>query len=301
MIPPPQTPLTVAAIQASPDPGDVAGNAALGARLVEQAAVGGVRLAVLPELFLCAYHPPTLHAEPEASDVAADEDGRVTDFRLAPLVAASRSYGVVVVVGGAVRHADDRRTCSALLVDPSGSVSVVYDKQNLWGPDERALFTPGGRGATLVLDGWRLAVGICYDGCFPEHGRAAADDGAHGYLCPSGYLDGSQHRRDLYYAARALDNTMYVVFANSVGGAPPWRFNGGAAVYDPEGRPLVKGRDDGQEVVVATLDPEELVRVRDTHTMLRDRPTTTGGPRVLASVEKPGCAAARRSADCSAS
>ncbi len=216
----------------------------------------------------------------------ADVDGRVTDPRLAPLVAASRSYGVVVLVGGAVRHADGRRTCSALLVDPSGSVTVVYDKQNLWGPDERALFTPGRRGATLTLDGWRLAVGICYDGCFPEHGRAAADDGAHGYLCPSGYLDGSQHRRDLYYAARALDNTMYVVFANSVGGAPPWRFNGGAAVYDPEGRPLARGRDDGEEVVVATLDPVELVRVRDTHTMLRDRPTATGSPRV-ARVRRP--------------
>ena len=283
MMSPPQAPLTVAAIQASPGPGDVAGNAVLGARLVERAAAGGARLAVLPELFLCAYHPPTLYAQPEASDVRADEDGRCTDPRLAPLAAASRSCGVVVLVGGAIRHADDRRTCSALLVDPSGSVSVVYDKQNLWGPDERALFTPGRRGATVVLDDWRLAVGICYDGCFPEHGRAAADHGAHAYLCPSGYLDGSQHRRDLYYAARALDNTMYVVFANSVGGAPPWSFNGGAAVYDPEGRPLAKGRDDGDDVVVATLDPVELARVRETHTMLRDRPTALGGPRLLVS------------------
>ena len=152
---------------------------------------------------------------------------------------------MTVVVGAAVRHPDGRRTISALVVDRAGAARVGYDKQQLWG-GERELFSPGGRGATLLVDDWRLGLGICYDGCFPEHGRAAALDGAHGYLCPSGYLAGSEHRRDLYYAARALDNTMFVVFANSVGGADPWRFNGGAAVYDPQGRALVRGADEGR-------------------------------------------------------
>ena len=46
-----------------------------------------------------------------------------------------------------------------------------YDKQHLCGPDEHELFIPGERGATLVVDGWRLGLGICYDGCFPEHAR----------------------------------------------------------------------------------------------------------------------------------
>jgi hypothetical protein len=46
-------------------------------------------------------------------------------------------------------------------------------------------------------------------------------------------------------------------------------------VYDPQGRPVAKGPDEGEAVVVATLDPVELARVSDTHTMLRDRP---GGP-----------------------
>jgi predicted amidohydrolase len=174
------------------------------------------------------------------------------------------------VVGASVRHPDGRRTCSALIVDRAGVARVGYDKQQLWG-GERELFSPGGRGATLLVDGWRLGLGICYDGCFPEHGRAAAADGAHGYLCPSGYLAGSEHRRDLYYAARALDNTMYVVFANAVGGTDPWRFNGGAAVYDPQGRPLVRGADSGEDVLVAVLEPGPLAETRAAHTMLADR------------------------------
>ncbi|GIF50229.1 putative amidohydrolase [Asanoa ferruginea] len=268
---PPATPLPVAAAQATPAPGDIAHNASLAARLVGQAADAGARLVVLPELFLCAYHPPTLHADPAATDLAAGEAGEIDDGRLDPLRVAARERSVVVVVGASVRHGDGRRTCSAVLVERTGKTVTAYDKQLLWGPEENALFTPGTSGATLLVDGWRLGLGICYDGCFPEHGRAAADDGAHGYLVPSGYVVGSAHRRDVYYAARALDNTMYVVFANSVGGDPDWSFNGGAAVYDPEGRPLVRAADEGESVVVATLDPAELARVRAAHTMLRDR------------------------------
>lgn len=274
----PTHPLTVAAVQADPVPGDVAGNAAAAARWAGRATATGARVVVLPELFLPAYHPPTLAADPTGTDLAADPDGAVTDPRLDPLRHAARDGGATVVVGAAVRHPDRRRTISALVVDPTGGVRVGYDKQQLWG-DERDLFDAGRRGATLLVDDWRLGLGICYDGCFPEHGRAAAADGAHGYLCPSGYLAGSAHRRDLYYAARALDNTMYVVFANAVGGADPWRFNGGAAVYDPQGRTLARGADTGEEVVPATLDPAELAATRAAHTMLLDRLPDQGLPR----------------------
>jgi 5-aminopentanamidase len=288
--------LMVAAVQATPTPGDVAANAGLGAGLVAQAQ--GARVVVLPELFLSAYHPPTLYAEPDQSHVAASADATVDDPRLDPLREAARAIAAIIVVGAAVRHMDGRRTCSALVVSHDGSIVVGYDKETLWGPDERALFTPGDRGTTLSVDGWRLGLGICYDGCFPEHGRAAAEDGAHACLYPSGYLAGSSHRRDIYYAARALDNTMYVAFANSVGEVSPiprllataglagarssrsrYVFNGGAAVYDPEGRVLVRAPDEGEAVVVATLDPNELARVRRTHTMLDDLPRGASGQR----------------------
>ncbi|MFG1745943.1 carbon-nitrogen hydrolase family protein [Micromonospora chalcea] len=272
----PARPLTVAAVQAQPVPGDVAGNARAAARLVARAE--GARVVVLPELFLPAYHPPTLGADPEGTDVAADADGRVADPRLDPLRTAAADAGAAVVIGAAVRHPDRRRTISSLVVDPAGTVTAAYDKQQLWS-GEREMFDAGRRGATLDVDTWRFGLGVCYDGCFPEHARAAAGDGAHGYLCPSGYLAGSEHRRDLYYAARALDNTMYVVFANVVGGADPWRFNGGAAVYDPEGRPLARGADTGEDVLVATLDPEALAATRAAHTMLLDRPVDAGAAR----------------------
>ncbi|RGC67099.1 (R)-stereoselective amidase [Micromonospora sp. MW-13] len=275
---PPAAPLTVAAVQADPVPGDVAGNAVAAARLTGRAVAEGARVVVLPELFLPGYHLPALAADPAGTDLAAAGDGTVPDARLDPLRAAARDGAAVVVVGAAVRHPDGRRTICALVVDRAGVAHAAYDKQQLWG-DERELFQPGRRGATLLVDDWRFGLGICYDGCFPEHGRAAASDGAHGYLCPSAYLAGSAHRRDLYYAARALDNTMFVVFANAVDGADPWRFNGGAAVYDPQGQPLARGADTGEDVLVAVLDPAVLAATRAAHSMLVDRPADAGAAR----------------------
>jgi 5-aminopentanamidase len=274
-------PLRVAAAQAEAVPGDIAANATTAARLVRRAADEGAALCVLPELFLPAYDPPTLHADPAGTDLAADDGGGIADPRLDPLAAAAAQRATVVLVGAAVRRPDGRRTLSSLLVDRAGTVLAAYDKQHLWGPDERALFVPGDGGVSVEVDGWRLGLGICYDGCFPEHGRAVAGDGAHGYLCPSAFVVGSQHRRDLYYAARALDNTMYVVFANAVGGAGEWRFCGGAAVFDPQGQPLARAADDGEAVVHADLDPEELTRVRAKHRMLLDRRTDLGARRWL--------------------
>ena len=175
-----------------------------------------------------------------------------------------------MVVGAAVLRAPDRTTLSLLVVDPAGGVSAAYDKQHLFS-DEREFFTPGDHGASIVVDGWELGLGVCYDGCFPEHAAAAARDGAAAYLCPSAYYTGSEHRRDLYYPARALDNGIYVVLAGLTGRCGEHEFNGGSAVYDPEGRPLARTGDEIGAVVVAELARNEIERVRAEHPMGRER------------------------------
>jgi 5-aminopentanamidase len=249
--------------------------------LLARAAGEGARLVVFPELFLPAYDYDALCADPGGTFLRVDDGDRVDDARLDALREEARRHRAVVVVGAALRRESGRRTLSSLVIDAEGAAIAAYDKQQLWGPDEAEIFAPGEMGETLVLGDWRLGLGVCYDGCFPEHGRAAALDGAHGYLCPGAFLRGSEHRRDLYYAARALDNPMYVVFANAGAGRGRMRSTGGAAFYEPEGRPTARGGDAGDAIVIAELDPRELARVRERHTMLRDRRGDLGGPRRL--------------------
>jgi 5-aminopentanamidase len=256
-------PLRVAAAQAESVSGDVDANVATAVRVVGSAAQNGARLVVLPELFLTGY-------DPDAWGVDQDAAVTVTDPRLEPLSEAAREWSVVVVVGAEVRRAPDRHTLSLLVFDTTGEVSAPYDKQHMFDA-ERGFFTPGDHGATITLDGWRIGLGICYDGCFPEHAAAAAGDGAMAYVCPSAYYVGSEHRRDLYYAARALDNGIYVVYSGLAGKCGGYGFNGGSTVYDPEGRPVDRVGDEVPAIAYADLDAAEVRRVQEMNPIGRDR------------------------------
>ncbi|NUR07454.1 MAG: carbon-nitrogen hydrolase family protein [Nocardioidaceae bacterium] len=254
------TVLRVASAQAESVPGDVAANVATAVSLVTEAADAGARVVVLPELFLTGYDPQVW---------THDHSLALDDERLDPLREVARARSVLVVAGAAVRRALDESTLSLLVVPPDGELGAPYDKQHLFA-HEREFFSPGGHGTTVALDGWDLALGVCYDGCFPEHALSAAAGGATAYLCPAAYFVGAEHRRDVYYAARALDNGMYVVFSGLTGRCGAAEFCGGSAVYDPEGRP-VERMGTGRGMVVADLHLDVVQRTRKEHPMAEDR------------------------------
>ncbi len=257
-------PLRVAAAQAASVAGDLAANVATAGRLVSEAAEQGAALVVLPEAFLTGYDP-AVFAGPLPVDGRWDWLDPLRDK------AIETQLGVVA---GIVLQRDGRRTLSSLVVGRDGTIEVPYDKQHLVGA-EREHLSPGDHGASLVVDAVELGLAVCYDGCFPEHARAASDAGAIGYLCGAAYLRGSEHRRDLYYAARALDNGCYVVLAGLTGRCGSQEFSGGSAIYDPEGRPLARlGEQAG--VVVADLDPAVVASTRAAHSMGHDRLASLG-------------------------
>jgi predicted amidohydrolase len=256
--------LTLAAAQAESSPGDVDANVRTAVELVREAAGLGAQVVVLPETFLTGYD----------LGVFAGRLPSLADLPLDPLREAAGDTGAVVVASSAL-EAGGVKTISSVVVQPDGAVGAPYDKQHLDG-EEKKYFTPGDHGASIRVHGLELGLSICYDGCFPEHARAAAQDGAVAYLSSAAYFDGGEHRRDLYYAARAVENGMYVVFAGLTGTARQGRgFSGGSAVYDPEGRPLVRlGTERG--VAVADLDTDLVEETRARHTMLADHRDTLG-------------------------
>ena len=255
--------LVVAAAQAQAVAGELDTNVRTAAGLVREAADRGAQVVVLPETFMTGYD----------LDAFAGRLPSLADLPLAPLRDAARDSGAVVVAGCAL-EAEGLKTISSIVVQPDGSVVVPYDKQHLDG-DEKRYFTPGDHGASIRVHGLELGLSICYDGCFPEHARAAAADGAVAYLSSSAYFVGAEHRRDLYYAARAVENGMYVVFAGLTGRCGSRDFSGGSAVYDPEGRPLVRlGTEPG--VAVADIDTDVVEATRSRHTMLADHRESLG-------------------------
>ncbi|KQW49179.1 hypothetical protein ASC77_10835 [Nocardioides sp. Root1257] len=261
------TTLLVAAGQAASVSGDLAANVATAARLTGLAATQGVRLLVLPEAFLTGYDAAAFDRPLlDASDLGSWLDP----------VREAASAGTTVVVGTALRRGGERRL-SQVVVRPDGTATAPYDKQHLDGL-EKQVFTTGDHGASITVDDVELGLSICYDGCFPEHAQAAARDGAMGYLSSSAYFPGGAHRRDLYYAARAVENGMYVVFSGLTGRCGAYEFIGGSAVYDPEGRPLARLADE-EGLAIAELDTEVVAQTRAAHTMTADHRDDLG-PRV---------------------
>ncbi|MBZ5737544.1 carbon-nitrogen hydrolase family protein [Nocardioides mangrovi] len=260
------TRLLVAAGQAASVAGDVAANVATAVRLVRLAATQDVRLLVLPEAFLTGYDVDAFTGRLPA---VADLDAPWLD----PLRTAAVLGDLTVVVGTALER-DGERRLSQVVVRPDGRTTAPYDKQHLDGL-EKSLFTVGDHGASIAVQGVELGLSICYDGCFPEHAQAAARDGALGYLASAAYFPGGEHRRDLYYAARAVENGMYVVLAGLTGRCGAFDFIGGSAVYDPEGRPLARiGVEEG--LAIAEIDTEVVAAFRERHTMIADHRTSLG-------------------------
>ncbi|MGW4081873.1 carbon-nitrogen hydrolase family protein [Streptomyces sp. NPDC004822] len=287
----PPHPLRTAVVQNAARPLAIADNARTAAARTARAAEAGARLVVFPELHLCAYDLQGLarviagdgpaaggavsHADhvraADAGVLRADHARRVDDDRLAPLARTAVARHATVLIGAAVRHPDGRLTNSLLSVAPTGDITVAYDKQHLWHDVEAVLFTPGTACPTLLtVDGWQLGLGVCYDMSFPEHARAAALAGAHAVVYSSAFATGTEYRAAVYCRARALENTVYSVFANPVGGPTDRPCDGTSAVHAPDGTTLAEAAPGQDTTVVADLTPDRLAQVRSYLRMLTE-------------------------------
>jgi predicted amidohydrolase len=258
-------PLRVAAAQGRALPGDVPENVSNAARLVRYASAAGADVVVLPELFLSGHDLDLVLRDPSACAIIPG------DPRLEDLQAACYATRSVAVIGACVRRTEGH-TASLVVVGRDGETHVCYDQQHL-DADRRAVFTPGAHGCTLEIGGWRLGLGAHHDVSFPEHVRAAALDGCDAYLCAGLSTEGdAAHRRDVYLAARALENTCWMVAANHIGPTARGRACGRSVVFGPDGRRVAEADPDGVDVALATLEDIEVRFARECLTMLADLP-----------------------------
>ena len=244
--------------------GDIAANIAAHERFIDDAGGRGVAVLVFPELSLTGYASTLLDETPARCVI----DPAGPDLR--PIGDACRANRIVAVVGAGVSTTAGLGL-GAIVVDRRGRVCTTYVKQHLDGR-EKDWFVPGTTGCLIEVDGWRLALGICYDASFPEHTRGLALEGADAYLVSGAFpLGDSDHRRSVYFPARALENTVYVAFANFVGDHDGLQYCGRSAVHGPDGHRLADAGPDQPGMAVAELDATKLRQARISLPMLADR------------------------------
>jgi 5-aminopentanamidase len=244
--------LTVAAIQYEAVAGGIAANVPEHVRLIEDADSHGARLVLFPELSLTGYELSLFRN--------ADEWLVPGDARLSAVREICRRTGVTAVVGAALRAADGAPRLASLAVHPNGSEEAGF-KTHLHG-DEEALFTAGPGPAILTVDGWKIALAICFDAAHPLHSAAAAEGGADVYAVSALYTQDEGHRLGLHLGARAMDNRMYTVLANLGGHTPLGPSCGLSGFWGPDGLVMQHAAGSGTEVVTAVLRRGALERYR---------------------------------------
>jgi predicted amidohydrolase len=161
---------------------------------------------------------------------------------------------------------------SALVATGRGGL-FRYDKMYLpnFGPFEERVFFTGGRSA-VVAPGMhaRLGLTVCYDIFFPELAKLESLMGAQVLVNLSASPTTSRPSFDKVLPARAVENGVFVAFANMVGVHGSLVFSGGSEVLNPRGDVVARAADLKKDIVEADVDLHEIAIARRFRPLARD-------------------------------
>ncbi|MCK5772770.1 MAG: carbon-nitrogen hydrolase family protein [Thermoplasmata archaeon] len=254
--------LSVEVVQKKHERHDVAGNLLLIVNTVRDSAAD---LIVFPEMFLTGYT-----IGDDVFQMALESTSSLFD----PLKKMLSESGKYVVLGFPERSTEIRGQVfnSALVIGPDG-VMDTYRKSHLvdLGPfEEYSYYTPGNSLPIFEIKGMRFGIIICYDIFFPELTKYYALNGADCVICISASPSVTRDLFEILMKARAVENTIYFVYANLLGFDGRMDFGGGGAVIDPRGKEIAKGPYFEEGKVIANIDPRVIELTRKLRPTLRD-------------------------------
>ncbi|WP_202923175.1 carbon-nitrogen hydrolase family protein [Nesterenkonia haasae] len=273
--------LRLALAQEPPRTGGKEENLLVMERLASAASAAEADVLILPEMFLTGYvlgRRQTLDlAEPAAGPSAQKA------------AAIARHYRVAIMYG--YPEADDagRVFNTVGFIDADGERLLDYRKLHYFGDVDREQFDAlpmgevpgaGGDGAAdhqwqarcPVVDwrGWRLGAAICYDIEFPEVARALALSGAELICVPTANMVAFDNVQEILVPARAIENQVYVAYANYCGEDTRFRYGGRSRVVGPDGA-VVGSAGRAEELLVCQVSRKSLETSRAQNPYLQER------------------------------
>lgn len=161
---------------------------------------------------------------------------------------------------------------AALMAHPSSEVQA-YRKTFLptFGPfEERFFFTPDDALPVFDTPFGRVGMCICYDLFFPELIKGMVLKGADMMICISASPSISRQYFEQVLPARAIENTVFMAFANLVGTQENLVFWGGSQAYNPKGNLIDRAAYNEEGTVTVDLDVDLIGEARAARPTLRD-------------------------------
>jgi N-carbamoylputrescine amidase len=227
-------------------------------RYVKAAAQQGAEVVCFPEMSITGYA-----LKEEIRGLAEPIPGPSTK----KIQRIAGDSGSIVVAGLAERKENGGIAVSQVVASPDGALGV-YRKTHL-SMGERALFEPGDETPVFAAGGTTFGVQLCYDAHFPELSTMLALKGAEILFIahaspPPESADQKRERWMRYLAARAYDNSVFVVACNQTGdGGAGISFSGVGLILDPRGEAIAETSGDDESMMIVELKAELLSRTRN--------------------------------------
>lgn len=261
------TKIRVAVVQFDIAHGEPRVNGERVARLVEEAVRGEPHpdVAALPETWTTGYSRRVFR---QIAAYVESLDGPSTVL-LRELACQLR----VTIVGGTMPLADaEGITNASLVVGPKGELLGWYDKMHLCsaGSGEHQTFRPGRELPVTATPVGQVGVMTCCDVRFPQVCRALALQGAEVVFGPANFPKPKLEYWRTLLRARAIENQLFVMAVNRCGKHGEAEYCGHSLVVFPWGQILAEAGE-GEEILRAELDTEEIAQVRRTIPVFSDR------------------------------
>src|SRR6476469_3779215 len=220
------------------------------------------QVVVLPEMFSTGFSmKPEIFAEPM--------QGPTVQW-MQETAAAKK----IILTGSLIIEEDGRYYNRAVWMQPNGQYGY-YNKRHLFAyAHEEAHYTAGQQRFIASVNGWRVAVFVCYDLLFPVWCRQQFDEKkAFEYdvaLYVANWPERRSHAWKTLLQARAIENQCYVMGVNRVGEDGNGIYHSGdSMVIDPLGNVLYH-KADAEDLFTITLQKDALQTIREKFPFWRD-------------------------------
>jgi predicted amidohydrolase len=228
---------TIAIVQMRVRRADPEANLARADAMVEEAARGGARLVCLPEMWTTGFDWDWIARNAGTQKPVIAGAGEI-----------ARRRGVWLNGSMLDVNSQGRPVNRSVLFSPEGTIAASYCKVHLFGLfREQHHLDAGDALAVAHTPLGIMGLSVCYDLRFPELFRAYALRGVQLQLLPAAFPQPRREHWRILIRARAIENQCFVAATNQV------------------------GAEDCEEVITATVDVEEVGRVRSKMTVLQDR------------------------------
>ncbi|MBO9452349.1 carbon-nitrogen hydrolase family protein [Tropicibacter sp. R16_0] len=206
---------------------DPAANLDMVRRMIAEAAKGGAKFILTPEVTNCVSTSTTRQREV----LQHQED----DITLAGLREQAAELGIWLLIGslGIKTHdADGRFANRSFMINPKGEIVAQYDKIHMFDVQvtehetfrESANYRPGTKAVVAKTDFGKVGMTICYDVRFPHLHAKLAQEGATILTVPAAFspVTGAAHWEPLL-RARAIETGCWILAPGQCGEHPKTR------------------------------------------------------------------------------